>query len=570
MMEKCIVMIPATSTSKYFVPAIVARGYRPVIIDPFFEDQESEYRTFFMSDQSFYKPYDPIFLTNKHDIQELIEELKAYDIAAIIAGSDVGVELTDQLNTLMGMKGNSSATTYKRRDKLAQQDALKAAGIRFIRSQEIRSMEEALAFYEELGQKSVVIKPLSGGGSEGVHICNTRTELTDCVAAELNKINVYGIRNETLLIQECIKGKEYVVNTASCKGRHILTDMWFYEKIKMGDEGNAYDYMKLVVDMEPGDRELVQYTFQVLDAVDYQYGPCHTELMVDENGPVLIEVNPRLSGGDPPRELALECFGYTAIDCVLDAYLDEEKFIEFGNSGYRPLKHAMYKMLISPKTAKTDVIPAVELFKVLSSVKQQSFERVLKSHQIEKTINVTSSPASAWLIHEDERVLLRDYRVIHYLEFKCFDLLFEEQPSFSVQEKEAMDRALANLQETIHFMPDALYIVDDDFVGNLPDSYVKMKLEEVAPEKLPEQISGVVYHCGTRFESLEELFKKFSMLKDRLVPGGSFIVSPWGASSVPYGVKGIECVLTAMGLKLEMPRDASRKIMQKIVWATRR
>lgn len=569
-MKKHIVMIPATSTSKQFIPAIVERGYRPIIIDPFFEDEESEYRRFFMSDKSFYEPYDPIYLTNKRDINELIQELNSYEIEAIIAGSDVGVPLTDQLNTLLGMKGNSSKTTYKRRDKLAQQQALKDAGIRYIKSKEISSLEEALAFYNELGRKTVVVKPVSGGGSEGVHICNDESELSSCVMAELNKINVYGIKNVTLLMQECIKGKEYVVNTASCKGRHILTDMWFYEKVKLKDEGNAYDYMKLIVDLAPNDRELVQYTFAVLDAVDYQYGPCHTELMVDEDGPVLIEVNPRLSGGDPPKELSLECLGYTAIDCVLDAYLDEKRFIERGNSYYRPLKHAMYKMLISPKASKIDLVPAVELFKILTSVKQQSFDRIIKAGEIERTINVTSSPASAWLIHEDERILLRDYSIIHYMETKCFDLLFEEQKSISVKEKEEMDQALINLQEVIHFMPNALYVVDEDFTGRLPETYTKITLGEVEPENLPDKMDTVIYHCGVRFESLTELFKKMYLLKERLHEGGSFIVSPWGASSAPYGVKGIECILMAMGLKLEIPKDASRKILQKIVIGTRR
>ena len=88
-MKKCIVMVPASSSSKHFVPAIYERGYQPIIIDPFFEDQESDYRNNFMSDNSFFDPYEPIYMTNKRDINELVEELKQYDIEAIIAGSDV-------------------------------------------------------------------------------------------------------------------------------------------------------------------------------------------------------------------------------------------------------------------------------------------------------------------------------------------------------------------------------------------------------------------------------------------------------------------------------------------------
>ena len=71
-----------------FIPAIVERGYQPIIVDSFDVNQESDYRKNFMPDNSFFEPYNPIYLTNKRDINELVEELKQYDIEAIIAGSD--------------------------------------------------------------------------------------------------------------------------------------------------------------------------------------------------------------------------------------------------------------------------------------------------------------------------------------------------------------------------------------------------------------------------------------------------------------------------------------------------
>lgn len=566
-MNKCIVMVPATSSSKHFIPAIVERGYQPIIIDPFFEDQESDYRKNFMSDKSFYEPYNPIYMTNKHDINELVEELKQYEIEAIIAGSDVGAELTDQLNTILGMRGNSSETTYKRHDKLAQQNALRDAGIRYIRSREIASVEEALDFYHELKKESVVIKPVSGGGSEGVHICNNEEELVRHINTELNKINVYGTKNVTLLMQECIKGREYVVNTASRDGEHVLTDMWFYEKIKLDGERNIYDYMKLIVDITPGYRELVKYTFAVLDAVDYKYGPCHTELMIDEDGPVLIEVNPRLSGGDMPKELGEECLGYTAIDCILDAYLDEKRFEERGRAFYQPLKHAMYKMLISPKNAKADEIPAVQIFDVLPSVRQKNFGGVLKAKEVSRTVDVLSSPANAWLVHEDEKVLMRDHAIIHYMESNCFELLFEEEESISAKEKEEMDQALLNLKEVMHKIPESVYIVDPEFTEKLPAWYTVLTLNDVSEEHLPRKIKNVIYHAGTRYESLEALYKKLHLLYERLEVGGNIMITPWGASSVPYGERGIECVLMAMGMRIDIPKHTGMKLLQKAVIA---
>jgi len=48
------------------------------------------------------------------------------------------------------------------------------------------------------------------------------------------------------------------------------------------------------------------------------------------------------------------------------------------------------------------------------------------------------------------------------------------------------------------------------------------------------------------------------------------MVSPWGATSVPYGERGIECVLMAMGLRVEIPKHTSMKLMQRGIIARKR
>merc|ERR1711896_119497 len=46
---------------------------------------------------------------------------------------------------------------------------------------------------------------------------------------------------------------------------------------------------------------LVDYVFNVLDAVGLQHGPCHTEVMFTKRGPILVEVNARMHGLQGPR-----------------------------------------------------------------------------------------------------------------------------------------------------------------------------------------------------------------------------------------------------------------------------
>ena len=53
-----------------------------------------------------------------------------------------------------------------------------------------------------------------------------------------------------------------------------------------------------------------------------QYGPVHGEYMIDEKGPVLIEVNCRPMGGGMSKQFMDLAFGQHETDSALDAYLD--------------------------------------------------------------------------------------------------------------------------------------------------------------------------------------------------------------------------------------------------------
>ncbi len=40
------------------------------------------------------------------------------------------------------------------------------------------------------------------------------------------------VAHKEVLIQEYIDGTEYVVNTVSCNGKHMVTDIWVYSKVR--------------------------------------------------------------------------------------------------------------------------------------------------------------------------------------------------------------------------------------------------------------------------------------------------------------------------------------------------
>ncbi|WP_255210538.1 ATP-grasp domain-containing protein [Methylogaea oryzae] len=63
-----------------------------------------------------------------------------------------------------------------------------------------------------------------------------------------------------------------------------------------------------------------EYVFAVLDAVGFNDGASHTEIILSAEGPLLVEVNPRLVGAKIPRLLNL-AFGRSVHRDLIDLHL---------------------------------------------------------------------------------------------------------------------------------------------------------------------------------------------------------------------------------------------------------
>ena len=141
------------------------------------------------------------------------------------------------------------------------------------------------------------------------------------VSEVFNMTGVYGEKLNELVIQEHINGQEYVVDTVSCNGTHRVTMIWKYNKVKTAEGDNIYDYDETISELGIGEAGLVEYAYDVADALGVKYGPIHGEYMVDEKGPVLIEVNCRPQGGYLDRKFMDFISGQHETDSALDSYL---------------------------------------------------------------------------------------------------------------------------------------------------------------------------------------------------------------------------------------------------------
>ena len=145
----------------------------------------------------------------------------------IVPAGDEGIELATKMAHDLGLPGNDPKNLNKMIDKQYSQDALKEANLRYIRSKEVTSYEEAKEFIKELDGSKFVVKPSIGQSTVGVCICETDEELKE--ALEINK-KIQFSEDVHILIQEYIGGEEFIIDSICCKGHNRVVSGFVYKK----------------------------------------------------------------------------------------------------------------------------------------------------------------------------------------------------------------------------------------------------------------------------------------------------------------------------------------------------
>ena len=118
----------------------------------------------------------------------------------------------------------------------------------------------------------------------------------------------------------------------------------------------------------------VRYVFGVLEALGIRNGAIHSEVKMEERGPVLIEANCRLHGGEGTwAPMAVACLGYSAVSAMVDAYLDPVAFAALPVAPVRFRAHAKEAKVRSAVSGTLSAID-VEALKAIRSLKSYQSE----------------------------------------------------------------------------------------------------------------------------------------------------------------------------------------------------
>lgn len=328
----------------------------------------------------------------------------------VLPGGETGVELADALAEALGLAGNGTALSAARRDKWAQQAAVRAAGLPVVDQLVVTGEDEVLAWCRERPGR-VVVKPIRSAGNDGVAVCATAEAAAAAFRAIVGRPNIFGLPNDAVLVQDYLAGPEFAVNTVSSGGRHEVTDIWRYAKMTVNGVVDRHCAARSVPVAQDG--ELVDYVFAVLDALGIGYGPAHAEVVVTADGPRLVELGARMCGAGAAH-YAEQTGAANQLTRTVAAYLDPEGFAR-DRGRHRSHRHAAMAFLTAPAAGRLVEYPLLDQVRALPSFHRVHIG-VNPGEQLPKTVDDATEPLMVGLVHDDPEVLSADLRAVNYLD----------------------------------------------------------------------------------------------------------------------------------------------------------
>lgn len=549
-----IVIVDPFSTGVNFFEDILQRGFHPVAIwskrsDMLFEVMEEvrspiEHRYQDVAD----------FYVECPTYEETFKLVRGLKPKFVLPGADLGIELATHLADDLWLPANPYAKIPQLTNKFLMHQTLIDHGVRGIRGKIVHNLDEALEYYRTQGFKGCVLKPYRGASSVDVRICDSEEELKAAYEEVFAGGNYMGGEEEGMLLQECIVGTEYIVNTVSYAGRHKLSALWKHSKKKVEGGGMVYNYTETLNRPETGSTALVNYAYAVLDALGVEFGNVHSEFMIDQDGPVLIEINCRPMGSNMSAEFLDQIWGHHETDLCLDAYLHPEAFLEHVNDPFRPLAKGLKKHLITAKEQEIISSPALSLIRRQKSFCKASLGKAV-GDRLARTVDLDTAAGVVYLVNKDEAQLYRDRNFLERAEELAFPMLFSDKR----KEASEQPKKLATVQDVLGALkPVGSVLLLSNEIETLPGVTV-VNVDSVEKVQGGYQ-TGVLDLVFKENEDYEEMTDAFYAMADKVREDGLLVIPErtyWHFSS---GMESFEILCEAVGYLIEAPNMYTGKV----------
>ncbi|HJX28419.1 MAG TPA: ATP-grasp domain-containing protein, partial [Thermoanaerobaculia bacterium] len=248
-----------------------------------------------------------------------VEELRQEQgLDALLTFSEFYVPVVAEVARRMGTRYLSPEAARTCRGKPATRAALRAAGRSTPKFRVMASAEDARRAAAEISFPCVV-KPPADSSSKGV----LRVDGPEMLLEHFRRLHAWRVNDRgqelsgEVLLESLLTGPEVSVETVTLAhgetivvgitAKHLSPPPLFVEV--------GHDFPALLAADEAARVEAEVRA--ALDAVGFDFGPAHTEVRLTPQGPVIVEINPRLAGGMIP-ELVRHATGIDLLEVFLE------------------------------------------------------------------------------------------------------------------------------------------------------------------------------------------------------------------------------------------------------------
>ena len=227
---------------------------------------------------------------------------------AVTAGFELSLSLASAVARRLGLPGPDPVAVLQAATKDHMRIRLAQAGVRVPDFRVAHTVDEVAEAFDALGAASAVVKPTNTGGSIGVRLVDAGPAAQRHAMTLLGQPDDRGTRMpHRVLVEEFLEGEEYSAevfngNVYGVTRKRTTPPPTFIE--------TGHDFPSHAP-------HVAEHAARAVRALGLVWGPAHVEIMVDQRGPAVVEINPRLAGGGI-SELAEWCTGSDIFGAHLD------------------------------------------------------------------------------------------------------------------------------------------------------------------------------------------------------------------------------------------------------------
>ncbi len=207
---------------------------------------------------------------------------------AIACFDEMNQHITSVIANEIKLPFHSEDTINNTRDKYRMRKLLHENGIDNTSFKIVNNMEDIISFVKDFGYP-IILKPKNGWASKGVSVIRKEEDI-------IPAINWYKeeVKENELYLEKFLSGQEFSVEAFSENGKHkiVCLTKQFNDNDHMIEVGHV-----IPATIKEDDEILIKNLLDsVLDALDIKNGPSHTEIILTDEGPRVVETHVRLAG----------------------------------------------------------------------------------------------------------------------------------------------------------------------------------------------------------------------------------------------------------------------------------